>query len=209
MAKIFSYALAAIIFLGIGASWIIEKAKNSHDIPHLKSVPDFSMINQEGESFSQDILLFVVTILILVSGFLIVQAVHFPRKKSIEIDRSRKDFIASFLNLIIGALGSSVGMVLGALRYPVMINFLKTEAKSAGAINSFAFFGLIGHLIASQESGNSHFDFYLFLPLAIAGFIGSYFGSKHVAFYSNKFILVTLYIILFIMGTLMVLREFL
>ena len=95
-----------------------------------------------------------------------------------------------------------------------MINFLKTEAKSAGAINSFinlifAFFGLIGHLIASQESGNSHFDFYLFLPLAIAGFIGSYFGSKHVAFYSNKFILVTLYIILFIMGTLMVLREFL
>ena len=166
------------------------------------------------ESFSQDILLFVVTILILVSGFLIVQAVHFPRKKSIEIDRSRKDFIASFLNLIIGALGSSVGMVLGALRYPVMINFLKTEAKSAGAINSFinlifAFFGLIGHLIASQESGNSHFDFYLFLPLAIAGFIGSYFGSKHVAFYSNKFILVTLYIILFIMGTLMVLREFL
>ena len=129
-------------------------------------------------------------------------------------NRSRKDFIASFLNLIIGALGSSVGMVLGALRYPVMINFLKTEAKSAGAINSFinlifAFFGLIGHLIASQESGNSHFDFYLFLPLAIAGFIGSYFGSKHVAFYSNKFILVTLYIILFIMGTLMVLREFL
>ena len=81
------------------------------------------------ESFSQDILLLVVTILILVSGLLIVQAVHFPRKKSIEIDRSRKDFIASFLNLIIGALGSSVGMVLGALRYPVMINFLKTEAK--------------------------------------------------------------------------------
>ena len=61
-------------------------------------------------------------------------------------------------------------MVLGALRYPVMINFLRTEAKSVGGINSFinlifAFFGLIGHLLASQESGNSHFDFYLFLPL--------------------------------------------
>ena len=55
------------------------------------------------ESFSKDILLFVVTIFILVSGFLIVQAVHFPRKKSTEIDRSRKDFIASFLNLIIVA----------------------------------------------------------------------------------------------------------
>ena len=53
MAKIFSYTLAAIILLGIGASWIIDKAKSSHDIPHLKSVPDFSMFNQEGEPFSK------------------------------------------------------------------------------------------------------------------------------------------------------------
>ena len=63
MAKIFSYALTAIILLGIGANWIIDKAKSSHDIPHLKSVPDFSMINQEGESFSQDNLEGKITIL--------------------------------------------------------------------------------------------------------------------------------------------------
>ena len=63
MAKIFSYALAAIVLLGIGASWIIEKAKNSYDIPHLKSVPYFSMINQEGESFSQNNLQGKITIL--------------------------------------------------------------------------------------------------------------------------------------------------
>ena len=63
MAKIFSYALASIVFFGIGASWIIDKAKNSHDIPHLKSVPDFSMINQEGESFSQNNLQGKITIL--------------------------------------------------------------------------------------------------------------------------------------------------
>ena len=63
MAKIFSYALASIVLLGIGASWIIDKAKNSYDIPHLKSVPDFSMIDQEGESFSQDNLQGKITIL--------------------------------------------------------------------------------------------------------------------------------------------------
>ena len=63
MAKIFSYALASIVLLGIGANWIIDKAKNSHDIPHLKSVPDFSMNNQEGESFSQDNLQGKITIL--------------------------------------------------------------------------------------------------------------------------------------------------
>ena len=103
--------------------------------------------------------------------------------------------------------------VLGALRYPVMINYLKTEAKSASAINSFinlilAIFAFVGHMIASQQSGNSHFDIYLFMPLGLAGFIGSYFGSKHINYYSNKFILITLYIILFIMGILMVFREF-
>ena len=53
MVRIFSYALAAIIFLGFGASWIIEKAQSSHEIPSLKSVPNFSMINQQGEPFSQ------------------------------------------------------------------------------------------------------------------------------------------------------------
>ena len=53
MVRIFSYALAAIIFLGFGASWIIEKAQSSHEIPSLKSVPNFSMINQHGVPFSQ------------------------------------------------------------------------------------------------------------------------------------------------------------
>ena len=53
MVRIFSYALAAIIFLGLGASWIIEKAQSSHTIPSLKSVPNFSMINQQGVPFSQ------------------------------------------------------------------------------------------------------------------------------------------------------------
>ena len=166
------------------------------------------------EVFSQDLLLLIVTILILVSGLLIVQAVHFPsKKKQIESNPKRKDLISSFINLLIGAIGGSVGLVLGALRYPVMINYLKTEAKPASAINSFinlilAIFAFVGHMIASQQSGNSHFDIYLFMPLGLAGFIGSYFGSKHINYYSNKFILITLYIILFIMGILMVFREF-
>tara|TARA_B100000965_G_C19574354_1_gene750623 strand:- start:501 stop:1088 length:588 start_codon:yes stop_codon:yes gene_type:complete len=63
MTRIFSYALATIIFLGLGASWIIEKAQNSHEIPSLKSVPKFSMINQEGEPFSQKDLQGKITVL--------------------------------------------------------------------------------------------------------------------------------------------------
>lgn len=167
------------------------------------------------EAFSQDILLLIVTILIFISGALILQAVHFPSKKKVLNKTSiKKNIIASILNLFIGVLGGAVGMVLGALRYPVMINYLKTDAKSASATNSFinlivAIFAFLGHLITSGFSGNSHFNPLLFLPLAIAGFIGSYFGSKHVGRYSNRFILKTLYVLLFIMGTLMLFRGIL
>ncbi len=167
------------------------------------------------EALSQNFLLWSVTILIFLSGFLIFKAVHFPSKKIITKKIPfLKSVIASLLNLIIGALGGAVGMVLGALRYPVMVNYLRADAKSASATNSyinlmFTVFAFIGHLVTSGFSGNSHFDFILFLPLAISGFIGSYFGSKHVNKYSNSFILKTLYILLFIMGFLMLIREIL
>ena len=86
------------------------------------------------ESFSQDLLLLIVTILIIISGFLIFQAVHFPSNKTFSNETSSiKNVIASGLNLGIGALGGSVGMVLGALRYPVMINYLRADAKSSSA----------------------------------------------------------------------------
>ena len=166
------------------------------------------------ESFSQDLLLLIVTILIIISGFLIFQAVHFPSDKTFSNETSSiKNAIASGLNMGIGALGGSVGMVLGALRYPVMINYLRTDAKSASATNSFinlvfTIFALTGHLVASGFTGNSHFDVELFIPLGISGFFGSFIGSKHVGRYSNQFILKTLYVILFIMGVLMIYREF-
>ncbi len=167
------------------------------------------------EALSQDFLLWSVTILIFLSGFLIFKAVHFPSKKIITKKIPfLKSVVASLLNLIIGALGGAVGMVLGALRYPVMVNYLRADAKSASATNSyinlmFTVFAFMGHLVTSGFSGNSHFNFILFLPLAISGFIGSYFGSKHVNKYSNSFILKTLYILLFIMGFLMLIREIL
>ena len=63
MVRIFPYALVIIIFFGLGASWIIEKAQNSHEIPSIKSVPKFSLINQEGEPFSQENLQGKITVL--------------------------------------------------------------------------------------------------------------------------------------------------
>ena len=40
--------------MGIGASWVIEKANASHKIPIIKKVPNFNFTNQNGESFSHN-----------------------------------------------------------------------------------------------------------------------------------------------------------
>ena len=34
--------------MGFGANWVIQKAKNSHDIPIIKQVPDFAFHDQDG-----------------------------------------------------------------------------------------------------------------------------------------------------------------
>ena len=57
------HVLLIIIVLGLGANWVIEKANNSHDIPILKPVPQFSFFNQRGEPFTNENLEFKVTIL--------------------------------------------------------------------------------------------------------------------------------------------------
>jgi len=54
MNKIFYYTLFIIVLMGVGASWVIQKARFSHDLPVIKLVPDFSFTNQYGEIFTQD-----------------------------------------------------------------------------------------------------------------------------------------------------------
>jgi len=54
MIRIFFYAFVIILALGLGANWIIEKALNSHEIPLIKPVPEFSFVNHKGKSFSND-----------------------------------------------------------------------------------------------------------------------------------------------------------
>ena len=63
MIKTFSYALTLLIILGLGANWIINLAQNSHEIPTIKTVPDFSLIDQNGDSFTEKKLKGKVTIL--------------------------------------------------------------------------------------------------------------------------------------------------
>ena len=54
MNKLYLYILAFIVFMGMGASWVIEKANASHEIPIIKKVPNFNFTNQNGEFFSHN-----------------------------------------------------------------------------------------------------------------------------------------------------------
>ena len=63
MYKLYLYLLVFIVFMGIGASWVIEKANASHEIPIIKKVPNFNFTNQNGDIFSHNQLKNKITVL--------------------------------------------------------------------------------------------------------------------------------------------------
>ena len=63
MNKSYLYIFLCVLLLGIGASWVINKANESHDIPIIKKVPNFNFINQNGKFFSDNDLKGKITVL--------------------------------------------------------------------------------------------------------------------------------------------------
>ena len=63
MNRIIYFIVGAVILLGAGASWVIQKANSSYDIPILKPVPEFSFINQDGDPFTEKDLNDKITVL--------------------------------------------------------------------------------------------------------------------------------------------------
>ena len=55
--------LMSVILLGAGATWVIQKANSSHDLPVIKDVPSFLFKTQDGESFSVNELKGKITVL--------------------------------------------------------------------------------------------------------------------------------------------------
>ena len=53
MNKYIYIGITIVIFLALGASWTIKKAGLSHSLKSIKQVPNFSLINQNGDSFTE------------------------------------------------------------------------------------------------------------------------------------------------------------
>ena len=63
MNKNIIFIIVLIFFLGLGASWVINKANSSHQLPIIKLVPEFAFINQDGDTFTEKRLLDKITVL--------------------------------------------------------------------------------------------------------------------------------------------------
>ena len=53
MNKYIYIGITTVILLAVGASWTIKKAGLSHSLKSIKQVPNFSLINQNGDSFTE------------------------------------------------------------------------------------------------------------------------------------------------------------
>ncbi len=77
----------------------------------------------------------------------------------------------------IGAIGGAVGMVLGSLRLPLLMNVLKMDPKLAVGTNNAigvlaGLSGFFGHVV------NANFDIQVMLVMGVAGMAGSYVGAN-------------------------------
>ena len=63
MNRIYLFILVFMVLVGAGASWVIKQASDSHDIPIIKKIPDFSLINQNGDPFTDKDLKNKITVL--------------------------------------------------------------------------------------------------------------------------------------------------
>ena len=87
-------------------------------------------------------------------------------------------FVQSIIAFLIGILGGLVGLVLGSIRLPAMINILKTEPKIAVGTNMLissvmGMAGFIGHLI------NNEVNFLYLIVLGPSAMIGGFLGAKY------------------------------
>ncbi len=63
MYRLIYYFLVLVLLMGLFANWVIQKANDSHKIPIIKPVPEFSFINQKGQKFTEKNLLNKITVL--------------------------------------------------------------------------------------------------------------------------------------------------
>ncbi|NOJ32807.1 MAG: hypothetical protein DA329_11780 [Candidatus Nitrosocosmicus sp.] len=108
--------------------------------------------------------------------------------------------IQSIIGFFIGILGGLVGLVLGSIRLPTMINLLKTEPKIAVGTNMLissvmGMSGFLGHMINNEVN-----SLYL-IVLGPSAMIGGFLGARYTNRLSPSTLKKLIGIVLAIVGT--------
>lgn len=120
--------------------------------------------------------------------------------------RPRSFMIDGSLSGIIGAIGGAAGMTLGALRLPILVNFLKMDPWYAAGTNAgisllTAIAGFAGHAI------HGNFDPLLLVVMGVAGMAGGAAGATLTGRVRPTLLRFAIGVILLVMVPLVVYRT--
>ena len=114
---------------------------------------------------------------------------------------------ATLMGLVVGLIGGAVGLILGTLRLPLLIKLLRMPPHIAAGTNMFigttlGITGWVGHVTQSNV------DYFVLVPMAIAGMIGSFIGAKFTGKAKVSRLCFVLFVVLMISGVLLLWRGF-
>jgi len=111
------------------------------------------------------------------------------------------------IGFAIGVLGGAAGLILAVLRFPILINVLRMDPRTAAGPNNTigvlaGISGFAGHAI------NMNFDVAVLAVMGIAGMAGSFIGAKQTGRISATMMRLMIAILLAAATPIVVVRMF-
>ncbi|MCH7906834.1 MAG: sulfite exporter TauE/SafE family protein [Chloroflexi bacterium] len=159
------------------------------------------------------ILLALVTLVLMWSGVVALARALRSEERTGDTDQvtlptTRRMALETAVGFLIGLLGGAVGLVLGTVRMPALVNVLKLNPAIAIGTNT-----VIGLLVgASGFFGkliNGDIDLLLIAPLGVTGMIGSYLGAIRTGRMNTNNLRLAIGVVLIAVAPFMGVRAFL
>lgn len=158
------------------------------------------------------ILLTLVTLVLTWSGVIALARALRSKEQALDVDQSTptkaRVTFETAVGFMIGLLGGAVGLVLGTIRMPVLVNVLKLRPAIAIGTNT-----IIGLLVGASgffgKLVNGDIDLLLILLLGATGMVGSYLGAIRTGQMNTNNLRLAIGVVLIAVAPFMGVRAFL
>ncbi|MCH7593603.1 MAG: sulfite exporter TauE/SafE family protein [Chloroflexi bacterium] len=158
------------------------------------------------------ILLTLVTLVLTWSGVIALARALRSKEQALDVDQSTptkaRMTLETAVGFTIGLLGGAVGLVLGTIRMPVLVNVLKLRPAIAIGTNT-----IIGLLVGASgffgKLVNGDIDLLLILLLGATGMVGSYLGAIRTGQMNTNNLRLAIGVVLIAVAPFMGVRAFL